>query len=408
MKRDVAQHRWLLLQVFLFSSEQVCPQVAPNCDCDVPFWQQIRVDLQHMRSTEGCPSTGMDKLCRRGTDYLGEAGKSEKNVFGYGTCAAGIVSVGAACACARRRSVQALDGMQYAMLALGSALKCIDLSGWPFSLAEVLGNYYFFKVEHVLCSPGVPLHNNPGCPGIVDWSWSNEASLFLPLLGAGQKNGTAHHVAGLWQWLWAGITHEANFWLAKVQALYDKGQGHWVSAISTEYPQWITDSLCAKVEGKDAPAVLHAGSGPVDLFSLKCNHQTISVIHADALAQTYWRIYQKYRIRPPQLPVQCFLEKLNHCFPRGFFHAVLVVNALDHAIDAVAALKGIMAVTCIGCKIMLIHTQKESEIQQYSGMHLWSLDVDSSLTLPRLILRYRRHRRIDVSAMFAHEVAVVR
>merc|ERR1739841_498279 len=127
------------------------------------------------------------------------------------------------------------------------------------------------------------------------------------------------------QWIRIGLQNELAFWKWWLRGHRD---GKWIKDKFAR--DWTYDDLCSLVPADSAPKILNAGSGPIAPSSLQCGGRVVRVVSADGLALLYWRLYEHLSLHAPELPMQCMLEKLSHCFPSNYFDVVHVRNALDH------------------------------------------------------------------------------
>ena len=132
---------------------------------------------------------------------------------------------------------------------------------------------------------------------------------------------------------------------------------------------WIAPYL-DRLHG-DEVEVLDVGSGPLTKLGKVHPSKRLSITAVDQLADEYNAIIDSYGLHPPIRTQSCNAEKLTETFGNRRFDVVHAENSMDHANDAVAALREMFAMTKTGGLLLLVHAEHEGKNQNYAGLHKW-------------------------------------
>lgn len=153
----------------------------------------------------------------------------------------------------------------------------------------------------------------------------------------------------------------------------------------------IARHLCSST---DFFHVLDVGSGPVSFVGRKWKDRLVNVVAVDYLADEYMKLYKKYRIIPPVVPLKGNAEELSVLFPEKFFDVVYARNSIDHCIDPVQCISEMMKVS-FGV-VVLEHTLNEGEREKYDGLHRWNFDLVEG----RFVIKNRHRDVVFTEDMF--------
>jgi hypothetical protein len=119
--------------------------------------------------------------------------------------------------------------------------------------------------------------------------------------------------------------------------------------------------------------ILDVGSGPLPFLGRKWDNKVLNIICVDLLAEEYYKLYKKYRIYPPNIPIKCDIESLSDMFPDNYFDLVYARNSIDHTQNPLKCIKEMMVVS--KKTILLEHTLNEGLKEQYDGLHQWNFNM---------------------------------
>ena len=128
-----------------------------------------------------------------------------------------------------------------------------------------------------------------------------------------------------------------------------------------------------KHAAKRAVRLLEVGSGPASTIGYRAWADThLTLVLTDPLALRYEDIFERIGVRPPVPILPVAGEALAQWFADGIFDLVYSVNALDHALDPVDTLRGMLR-TARPCGWAVCELfQAEAVTQRGGGMHRWN------------------------------------
>eukprot|EP00928_Gymnodinium_smaydae_P038964 TRINITY_DN26740_c0_g1_i1.p1 TRINITY_DN26740_c0_g1~~TRINITY_DN26740_c0_g1_i1.p1 ORF type:complete len:706 (+),score=112.88 TRINITY_DN26740_c0_g1_i1:36-2120(+) len=318
--------------------------------------------------------------------------------------------------------------MSLAIRSLEFCFHCLDISPWPFLLAEVLENYGL-SVEATadfLWRRSAGRHRGPSTrPGpegggtrATDDEAAEPPSLDPPKDGSalGGLSSTRLTLLRL-QMRWTrGLESEASFWRKKLS--FDEEENNslerLVGWLEDGRVVWYYDNVCewvadarARETTRRPPRVLNVGSGPFAPRPLDCEldsesgraQTVVPVIAADGLARFYMRVFDENGFKPPYVPMQCPVEELHECFPPSHFDVVHMRNALDHAFDPLLGIESMLRVVSPGGWVLLRHARNEGVPGKFrNGLHQWAFDADKDSSGSWSFRIWNPELEVDVSA----------
>jgi SAM-dependent methyltransferase len=129
--------------------------------------------------------------------------------------------------------------------------------------------------------------------------------------------------------------------------------------------------------GKDEVEILDVGAGPLTKLGKVHPTKRLAITPIDQLADAYNAIVDRFGLRPPIRTRCCDAEKLTEAFDGQTFDIVHAENSMDHAVDAIAALREMLAMARPGGFVLLRHAEHEGLNNAYSGLHQWDFLHDN-------------------------------
>ncbi|KAF4684043.1 hypothetical protein FOZ60_008314 [Perkinsus olseni] len=173
--------------------------------------------------------------------------------------------------------------------------------------------------------------------------------------------------------LWRSrMSAEEVYWRYR---LYDEGYTH---PLSNGRP---LQSGLLRLVNPDVPKgsairVLDVGSGPLSLIGMAWDGHPVELVAVDPLAPLYKALLHQVGVDPIVYPVMGDVENLPRYFPTGSsFDLAVSINALDHTIDPVKSIFGMLeTVKPHGAALLVCH-RNEAEREYGKGLHQWNFDV---------------------------------
>lgn len=172
-------------------------------------------------------------------------------------------------------------------------------------------------------------------------------------------------------WLWLQKNSLWNHGKKKTLGFYEKKLPWKAAAFNKKLhlPKYFKDLIGNKKEVN----IAEIGSGMFCTIGSVWDGVKINMYASDILADDYNEILKKHKVKP-LIPVKKEnMEDLS--YPDNFFDIVHCVNALDHTVDAIKALKEMYRVTKPGGYVYLRHFPNVAESEGYYGMHTWNIDL---------------------------------
>lgn len=137
---------------------------------------------------------------------------------------------------------------------------------------------------------------------------------------------------------------------------------------------YLPDYFDPMIGSKKEVAIAEIGSGMFCSIGSLWKTAKVRIYASDALADEFNKILKEAGVTP-LIPVQQE-DMTNLSYQDNFFDIVHCANALDHTSDPISGIKEMYRVTKPGGWIYLRHFINVGEIEGYSGLHMWNLDVD--------------------------------
>jgi len=148
--------------------------------------------------------------------------------------------------------------------------------------------------------------------------------------------------------------------------------------------------------------VLDVGAGPLTRLGKVVPGRVLELTAVDAMALDYDRLLARAGVTPLVRSRPLESERLTERLPRDHFDLSYAVNTLDHSIDPILCIDGMIAVTRPGGLIVLEHASDEAERERYEGFHQWNLRREGDD-----LIVWRVGSRRSVRAATAHRASVV-
>jgi hypothetical protein len=121
--------------------------------------------------------------------------------------------------------------------------------------------------------------------------------------------------------------------------------------------------------------ILDVGSGPIPVLYKKYKTNT-QIVCVDLLAKEYYKLYKKYRIYPPIIPLECDCEHLSDVFPEDYFDIVYAKNSIDHTQNPLKCIEEMVRVS--NSYVMLDSYVNTGTSQRFNGLHQWDFYVNDN------------------------------
>lgn len=132
----------------------------------------------------------------------------------------------------------------------------------------------------------------------------------------------------------------------------------------------------------DAPDGAHlkivdVGAGPATFLGKLYPGRTLEIFPVDPLADIYNRILDECGVTVPVRTESCDGENVAAHFGLEFADFVISRNAIDHAVDLVKIIGGMIRVCRTGGKVYVTVEENEGQNEGYVGLHQWNFAVNN-------------------------------
>lgn len=134
--------------------------------------------------------------------------------------------------------------------------------------------------------------------------------------------------------------------------------------------QLLVDSI-----NKTDITILDVGSGPVPFLGRKST-KNIKLTAVDYLAESYYRLYNKYNFYPPTIPIALDASELSLNFQNNSFDIVYARNSIDHTYNPIKCIHEMVNVS--NKYVILEHKINEGIVENYQGLHNWNFFIKDS------------------------------
>ena len=134
--------------------------------------------------------------------------------------------------------------------------------------------------------------------------------------------------------------------------------------------QLLVDSI-----DKSEISILDVGSGPIPFLGRKST-KNIKLTAVDYLAENYYKLYEKYNIYPPTIPIALDASELSLHSENNLFDIVYARNSIDHTFDPIKCIQEMVKVS--NKYIILEHKLNEGIVENYQGLHQWNFFIKDS------------------------------
>ena len=134
--------------------------------------------------------------------------------------------------------------------------------------------------------------------------------------------------------------------------------------------QLLVDSI-----DKSEISILDVGSGPIPFLGRKST-KNIKLTAVDYLAENYYKLYEKYNIYPPTIPIPLDASELSLHSENNLFDIVYARNSIDHTFDPIKCIQEMVKVS--NKYIILEHKLNEGIVENYQGLHQWNFFIKDS------------------------------
>ena len=144
--------------------------------------------------------------------------------------------------------------------------------------------------------------------------------------------------------------------------------------------------LARRASGQTEFVVLDVGAGPLEGAGFKITQGDeqfrLEVVPVDPLARHYEVLLQKHGVMPVVRTWPLKAEELTTRFNPNYFDFVYAVNALDHSLHPMTALRQMMEVVKGGREVMVTSHSNEAARGDYFGMHQYNFqNVNGTLII---------------------------
>lgn len=134
--------------------------------------------------------------------------------------------------------------------------------------------------------------------------------------------------------------------------------------------QLLVDSI-----DKSEISILDVGSGPIPFLGRKST-KNIKLTAVDYLAENYYKLYEKYNIYPPTIPIPLDASELSLHSENNLFDIVYARNSIDHTFAPIKCIQEMVKVS--NKYIILEHKLNEGIVENYQGLHQWNFFIKDS------------------------------
>ncbi|HEY3901261.1 MAG TPA: hypothetical protein VGM54_21815 [Chthoniobacter sp.] len=214
------------------------------------------------------------------------------------------------------------------------------------------------------------------------------------------------HSFGLGKVIWKlALPSEVQFWEHYVESRGKscdaEAEFQFRASAEGELQPWLTKWLNVPAGGE--VRILDVGAGPMTWVGKKWGDRRVQVEAIDPLAGAYDQILDRFGVVPPVRTQLGEGEGIVAQFGREVFDMTFARNCLDHAYDAIEAVKNMVDATKSGGVIYLWHNQDEAEKLAYQGLHQWNFRLkDGDL------LVWKGSRTLNVNRQLLDRLEVLR
>jgi SAM-dependent methyltransferase len=138
----------------------------------------------------------------------------------------------------------------------------------------------------------------------------------------------------------------------------------------------LLEPLLSLIQSLPKPwRILDVGCGPLSTIGVRVGSETIELVGADPLANTYIRQLHDFGVPPNCQLIQTDCSDLVERFSAQPFSITCSINALDHAKDPLGVIREMAAVTCPNGYLFLRHAENEGIRERYHGLHQWNFSI---------------------------------
>lgn len=134
--------------------------------------------------------------------------------------------------------------------------------------------------------------------------------------------------------------------------------------------QLLVDSI-----DKTEISILDVGSGPIPFLGRKST-KNIKLTAVDYLAEDYYKLYEKYNIYPPTIPIPLDASELSLHSENNLFDIVYARNSIDHTFDPIRSIQEMVKIS--NKYVILEHKINEGIVENYQGLHNWNFFIKDS------------------------------
>lgn len=168
------------------------------------------------------------------------------------------------------------------------------------------------------------------------------------------------------------ITEEIEWWWHFLTVYDRETVRNWRANAEKAFP---FDPLLQ--EGEQTASVLNIGSGPCSTLPRITKLRDLEVVDMDPLASAYNFLTEALEIEGRNEIVFGAVEILTRLQPERTFDFIAAKNCLDHAYDVPKGLEQMALVLGENGAILLEHWENEAELQNYTGLHKWNIEVQA-------------------------------
>ncbi len=172
---------------------------------------------------------------------------------------------------------------------------------------------------------------------------------------------------------WSGATdHEVAYWNTWVADDGGKYAEDFKDRLNPNFP--LQDQFTALLNAPEGTEVtiVDVGAGPCTYIGKVYPGRTVNLIPVDPLADQYAEIWSKNGLTVPIPTRKCMGEDLRSMFEDHTANLVYSRNALDHAIDPIKIIRGMIAICKPGGHVLIDLEENEGQNEGYAGLHQWN------------------------------------